>query len=79
MTREDKMKLIELTLDYEKKSYELDRVIQEHKDYMVSNDYKHGSNESVELANKEVSANLAWISAAESVAKFVSEKLEEID
>lgn len=79
MTREDRIKLIELTLDYEKKSYELDRARQEHRDYVGSSDYKHDSDKSGKLASNEVSASFACMDAADKVAKFVSEKLKEID
>jgi hypothetical protein len=79
MTQEDKYKLGELVLDYDFKVINREQARREHYDYLKSCNYKCGSDESVELGNKVIETNFAVINAAESIAKFISEKIKEIN
>jgi hypothetical protein len=78
MTDADKAKLIELVADLQIKSDELSVVSERHSKYMASDEYKYGSTESVNLAFIETNANLDYFRSAEALAKFVSEKIDEI-
>lgn len=79
MTQEDKEKLGELVLDYDLKVIDQEQASREHYDYLKSCNYKCGSDESIELGNKLIETNFAAINAAERLAKFISEKIKEIN